>query len=244
MRATRNLIIAVTAITAAGCGNSGKQGGTEKSGARVVEAQQETQASGDTVAASTGSIQVTPAPVAASGKAKGEASGEECKHEVDPAWASAKSLLEAKKYAEAAVELEKITAANPDKGGGWQMLGYALHASGDLDRAMVAHKKAATFEDQRAVALYNIACVHALDGDRDAAFASLDKAIAAGFYKTKYLEEDSDLASLRSDARFAARVKMASANVAAGEKEMAAKMAAKKASKDGHDCEAKKAAAW
>ncbi len=83
------------------------------------------------------------------------------------------------------------------------MLGYSLHAAGRLDEAMAAHEKAATFPATKAAATYNIACVHALKGEIDAAFGSLDKAVAAGFQDLDLARKDSDLEKLRSDARFA-----------------------------------------
>ncbi len=50
---------------------------------------------------------------------------------------------------------------------------------------------------------YNVACTLALQGEKDAAFDALRKAIQLGFNKSRLLREDHDLDSLRSDARFA-----------------------------------------
>lgn len=52
------------------------------------------------------------------------------------------------------------------------------------------------------VGRYNLACKHALAGERDAAFAWLDKAIAVGFGAVDTMEKDPDLVSLRGDARW------------------------------------------
>lgn len=62
------------------------------------------------------------------------------------------------------------------------------------------------------VGRYNLACKRALDGDRDGAFAMLDKAIAVGFGSADVMEKDPDLASLRGDARWSAAVTRARAN--------------------------------
>jgi hypothetical protein len=51
--------------------------------------------------------------------------------------------------------------------------------------------------------LYNAACCRALAGDTGAAFADLDRAIAAGFVDRGQLERDDDLLSLRGDPRWA-----------------------------------------
>lgn len=50
--------------------------------------------------------------------------------------------------------------------------------------------------------IYNAACSTALAGDKDTAFQLLNKAIAAGFRNTDHLKRDSDLSSLREDARW------------------------------------------
>ena len=50
--------------------------------------------------------------------------------------------------------------------------------------------------------LYNAACCFALIGQKDLAFYSLDAAIAKGWRDRKHTEEDEDLASLRTDARW------------------------------------------
>lgn len=50
--------------------------------------------------------------------------------------------------------------------------------------------------------LYNIACCKALNGETEQAFAYLRVAVEAGFDSADHIREDSDLASLRSDARF------------------------------------------
>lgn len=50
--------------------------------------------------------------------------------------------------------------------------------------------------------LYDLACCEALLGERDAAFASLQRAADAGFYNAVHAEADADLQSLRADARF------------------------------------------
>lgn len=49
---------------------------------------------------------------------------------------------------------------------------------------------------------YNAACCFALSGDKDAAFAALDRAIAKGHRNTKVTQEDSDLNGLHSDPRW------------------------------------------
>jgi hypothetical protein len=52
--------------------------------------------------------------------------------------------------------------------------------------------------------LYHVACIASLTGDRAAALDYLGRAIDAGFDNPRALKLDSDLATIRSDPRFAA----------------------------------------
>jgi hypothetical protein len=54
------------------------------------------------------------------------------------------------------------------------------------------------------VGRYNLACKYALAGERERAFEWLDKAVQAGFNSDETFARDPDLATLRSDPRFAA----------------------------------------
>jgi Flp pilus assembly protein TadD len=176
-------------MVVAGCGGSARQG---------------QQASGE------------PVVVAHETRSSGAAADEDehtCEHkQKDPALHQAGMLLEQKKFAEAAAELEAVTAKQPDNGKAWHLYGFALHSAGQLDQALEIHEKAASFPEQKATASYNIACVHALKGQADQAFAALDQAIAAGFAGADHMEKDSDLASLRGDPRFATVLQAARAN--------------------------------
>jgi len=106
-------------------------------------------------------------------------------------------------WKEKAAQLAEITRNNPQDAKAWLQLGYALHAAGDLEEAIQANKRAATFEATRPTGLYNLGCALALKGEGDAAFAALEKATKAGFADAKQLKSDPDLVSLREDERFA-----------------------------------------
>lgn len=176
------------AVVAAACGGQ-TSSGPEPS---VAESRQETRGTAEKV------------------EHTGECARERAK---DPAMAEAKDLLHAEKYGEAAARFEAIAAANPENGKAAMMHGYALHAAGRLDEALVVHERvAAQFPDIRATALYNAACVHALKGETDKAFAKLDESIKAGFWMADHMKKDEDLKSLRTDARFDGALKAAAAN--------------------------------
>ncbi len=116
---------------------------------------------------------------------------------------SAQELVEQEDFAEAARIFQEITESNEEFGPGWFFLGYALHMDGQLDEAMKAHVRAAEFADFEGIATYNLACAHALKGNRDTALETLQKAVDNGFDDIGQIEFDSDLYSLHNDFRFA-----------------------------------------
>ena len=104
----------------------------------------------------------------------------------------------------AAAAYRPLSELAPTDGGVWYRLGYALHALGRLDEAVVAHEKAATFPRLAPRALYNLACAQALQGERDLALTTLRRALDAGFRSPTRLREDADLAGLADEATFQA----------------------------------------
>jgi hypothetical protein len=57
-------------------------------------------------------------------------------------------------------------------------------------------------EDPNGVDFYNMACSYALDNNPDKAFEALNKAVEFGFFGKNQYENDTDLISLKSDARW------------------------------------------
>lgn len=115
----------------------------------------------------------------------------------------ANAAVQAGDFDAAAAAFRKLTEANPKDAQAWHMLGYSLHAKGKLDEALAVHLKAAEFPQTAGVATYNAACVYALKGKADEAFAWLDKAVAAGFADLDQLQGDADFDSIRKDPRMA-----------------------------------------
>lgn len=113
------------------------------------------------------------------------------------------SLVSAGDFAGAAKVLGEVCEREPGNAQAWFLLGYARHASKDIDGAIEAHVKAAEFPATRPMASYNAACAFALKGDADKAFEWLDAARKAGFQGWGQLANDSDLTSLHGDPRFA-----------------------------------------
>lgn len=115
----------------------------------------------------------------------------------------AQAAAESGDYQTAAASFQKLVEADPKDARAWHMLGYSLHVNGKLDEALEAHKKAAEFPGTAPIACYNAACVFAIRGKTDDAFAWLEKAVQKGFDDAGQLDGDDDLESLRADPRYA-----------------------------------------
>lgn len=114
----------------------------------------------------------------------------------------ARRLQQSGMWREAAAMYAAVTDEQPDNAEAWFGMAYCLHMDGDYDKAIKAHKKAATFDRIRGISLYNLACAYALTGHTDQAFEALEDARAAGFDIAEHIMNDSDLKSLRDDPRF------------------------------------------
>ncbi len=120
-----------------------------------------------------------------------------------PSAEHARSLQQAGQWAEATDAWQLVVEHDADNGTAWFNLGYCLHAAGDLERAIEAHRKASTFDDYHGIALYNLGCAYALLGRPDDALDALADAQSAGFGLRGRVESDSDLESLQGDPRLA-----------------------------------------
>ncbi len=121
-----------------------------------------------------------------------------------PTAEEANALVQSGRFEEAEAAWRKRTEVDRLDAKAHFMRAYCLHASRRLDEAHEAHIFAARFPEYTATALYNHACVHALRGEKEAAFVALREAVAAGFNDAQLLESDEELVSLREDGRFEA----------------------------------------
>jgi hypothetical protein len=98
----------------------------------------------------------------------------------------------------------------------------AAYAAHDFSRCAALYAQVAAAAKQPDLALYNEACCEARAGSADAAFASIDRALAAGWHDTKQLGSDDDLASLHVDPRWAKAMANATAAETAFERSLKA----------------------
>ena len=105
-------------------------------------------------------------------------------------------LRQAVKLAERHLEL------NPEDVRALYLGAAGMMELGQRDKAMEWVGRALSLDPEDSGVLYNSACVYALGGNSDGALKLLDKAIDNGFGHREWLENDSDLDSLRADPRF------------------------------------------
>lgn len=114
----------------------------------------------------------------------------------------AQAATSEQRWADAAAAYRKLTELDPKNGHAWHMAGFTLHMDGKLDEALPFHVKATEFPQSRPVASYNVACVHALKGDKEKAFEWLGKAVEAGFTNLEHITNDPDMDPLHADPRW------------------------------------------
>jgi len=99
---------------------------------------------------------------------------------------------------------EKHLELNPDDARALVLGAGAWIQLGDQKHGLEWARRAYAMDQEDPGILYNVACAYALGGIPDDAFTCLEKAIQSGFGHREWLENDSDLNSLRSDPRFQA----------------------------------------
>lgn len=117
---------------------------------------------------------------------------------------------DARDWAAAIPLWREVVRQNPTDGRYWGRLSAALMATHDYRGAIPALEQAVALgDDEPENSAYNIACAYARLGDRDRAFAWLERALALRFLNLDLALRDPDLASLRSDPRFARLIPLA-----------------------------------
>jgi tetratricopeptide (TPR) repeat protein len=110
--------------------------------------------------------------------------------------------MDAKDYPKAEAAYRALLEKDSKDGFAWYQLGFVMYSQKKFDDAIDASKRATEFPEVRAGALYNTACCYALKGATEEALDHLKQSIDAGFKHKEHIESDSDLESLRKDARF------------------------------------------
>ena len=111
-------------------------------------------------------------------------------------------LRQQEQWAEAVVVYRELVKRDPKSGIDWHLLGYCLHGTGEIDKAIAAHRIAAGFDQVKAISQYNLGCAYSLKNDTEQSLDFLRQAIDNGFAEIELLETDSDLENTRKDERF------------------------------------------
>jgi hypothetical protein len=114
----------------------------------------------------------------------------------------ADSLLQHQDWPAAVQAYDALTRSEPANGRYWYRLGAAQYGLKRYHEAVDAwtHSEAI---GHNPVVMYNLGVGYALLNDKDRAFEWLGKAVTAGFQQEVQLQNDADLAGLRSDPRYA-----------------------------------------
>lgn len=122
----------------------------------------------------------------------------------EPTVAEGFAKLQAGDFPAAVKILEQVTAAHPENARAWRVLGNSYIRNKQLPEALKAYEKSLQLEPDFPAALYNSGVVYALQGDKESAFAWLNKARATGKVDMTQISVDADLAGIKDDPRFAA----------------------------------------
>jgi len=86
----------------------------------------------------------------------------------------------------------------------------AAQESKDHSKALeIAESMHELLEPKHIETLYNIACLHCLLGDKDQAYAWLQKALDAGYWDFRHAMQDDDLGAIRGEERFRTMIRAA-----------------------------------
>ena len=120
-----------------------------------------------------------------------------------PALAEAQARMQANDPATAAALLDTIIVTTPDNVRAWQMLATARLRLKEPDRAIAALQEVLKRQPQTAQALYSMGVAFAQKADTAKAFEWLEKARATRQVDMTQMDVDANLASLRTDPRYA-----------------------------------------
>jgi TolB-like protein/Flp pilus assembly protein TadD len=102
--------------------------------------------------------------------------------------------------------VEKHVELNPDDARALNLGASELAYAGQRDRGLDWARRSIASDPDDAMMQYNTGCFYAMQGEPDQALACLETAIGMGYGHREWMENDSDLDSLRADPRFQALI--------------------------------------
>ena len=97
---------------------------------------------------------------------------------------------------------ERLVKKDPDFVDALIPLAEAYTRKGFHEKALAIDERLVKLRREDPIVYYNLACSYALLGRKEDAFQALEQAVKAGYEDFEHLKRDSDLKSLREDARF------------------------------------------
>lgn len=107
-------------------------------------------------------------------------------------------------YRKAFQAAERRVALNPDDARAVTMGAVSLGRLGETAKALEWGDRALQLAPEDSGIRYNVACILALEGEKDRAIECLEEAFRGGFSNQDWVDNDPDLDSLRDDPRFKA----------------------------------------
>lgn len=99
---------------------------------------------------------------------------------------------------------ERRLALQPDDVRALYMGANAMVALGDRERGLEWAQRALALDPDDAMLLYNLSCIYSMAGRREEALDFLERSVRAGMNRPAWLQNDSNLDSIRRDPRFQA----------------------------------------
>ncbi len=113
--------------------------------------------------------------------------------------------------------MEGIVRRDPEYVEALQILGDFYTQRGRYGPSLAIDQKLARLEPRNPLVFYNLACSYSLNGEVDAALASLEQALSLGYRDFKWLAKDPDLRTVRKHPQYrtiAARIRKLQINIA------------------------------
>jgi TolB-like protein/Flp pilus assembly protein TadD len=108
---------------------------------------------------------------------------------------------------QALANAQRSLELNPDDARALYLGAGGLLREGRKEEALAWGARALAADPTDSAVLYNVACLHALVGDREAALDLITRAVDAGFGNRAWLEKDTDFDLIRDDPRFQAVIR-------------------------------------
>jgi hypothetical protein len=114
----------------------------------------------------------------------------------------AQSFFEMGMFEDARGKLKEAVGADPTYDQGYNLIGVTYYVRDRYDEALEWYKKALEINPANHDVYYNMACVYAINGDKEQALRYLQIAVLNGYVAVESIKTDHDLKNLHGDPTF------------------------------------------